>query len=203
MSDAAQSLREDIAFMRALAEEGRRTSGGGAIAAWGGTVYGLASLYHWSVAGALWRRPMGMAGVGWAWLAACALFVLALIALRARSPRQGGSASVAATAWSWMGWSIWTISCGAGVAAWRTHDPELANMIPAVVLALYAAAWMVAAAVYRVSWARAVGFAAVVASLGLAALAGLAVQYLAFAAAMFAFAAIPGLIFMLRARKAA
>jgi hypothetical protein len=202
MADATQTLREDIAFMRALAEDGGREQARGGLLMGGGLIYAAASLFHWSVFAQLWTPPLGFWSVDVVWLAASALFIALLTVVRLRQPAGSGNRA-ARTAWVGMSWAIWTICIGIGLAAWRTHDVLVFGLIPPMVLALYAGSWMVAAVVYTAPWARRLGFAALAASLGVAFLAGQASQYLAFAIALLLFAALPGFLFLQRARRAA
>src|SRR5665213_710718 len=67
MSDTTQTLRDDIAFVRALAEEGRQSPYRGGISLAAGVIWGSASLYTWSVASQLWHPPGGMSTIGWSW----------------------------------------------------------------------------------------------------------------------------------------
>jgi hypothetical protein len=189
---APQSLKDDIAFMRTLAEAGRAGPFRGEALIAAGLIYGAASLYQWSVMRGLWRPPGGLNSLNWVWLGASVLFFGLIMAWK-----RGAAADcnrVILTAWSGIGVSIWTICLGMGLAAWRLHDGRIAFLIAPVVLALYGSGWIVAAAVYRVAWTRWMGLGCLTASLMLAGLAGLPEQFLAFAIALLVFASAPGFV---------
>jgi hypothetical protein len=202
MTDATQAMRDDIAFMKALVEDGGRPSGGRTgLMISAGLIYAAASFYSWSVAAGMVRGPGAEASAGWVWLAASILFLGVLAVAKLRQPRTAlVGAKAARAAWTGMGYAIWTLCLGISLIGWRTHDALVFSLIPPIVLALYAGGWMVAGAVVGAAWPRWLGYTALLTSLGLAALAGEAVQLLAFGFAILAFTALPGAFVMLRAQ---
>jgi hypothetical protein len=76
-------------------------------------------------------------------------------------------------------------------------------MIPSMILALYGAAWMVAAAVSRARWAAVASAGSYAAALGSAWLCTTNAAYLWYAAALFLLLALPGAVMMRGARAGA
>jgi hypothetical protein len=202
MSDTTHTLRDDIAFVRALAEEGRQTPFRGEISLAAGVIWGSASLYSWSVASQVWHPPGGMSSVGWSWAVAAVAFILVGIPLHLYKV-QPDTNRVAAAAWSGVGLACWTISLGAGIAMWRTHQYAMGAMVPPMIMALYGAAWLVCAVAFRAPWQRWVGVLSLLSSLALAFTAARVEEYLVFALSLYLLAGLPGLFAVLRDRAKA
>jgi hypothetical protein len=83
-----------------------------------------------------------------------------------------------------------------GVASWKTRDVNLINFSPSIVLALYGAAWSVAAAMSRATWLKFVAVASFVGAILMAVLMGSLWIWLAYAAALYLLAMVPGLVLM-------
>jgi len=200
MSDAvqSQSLTDDIAFIRALAEDGRQTPFRGGVSLAAGLIWGSASLYGWAVATGLWQNPPGgAASAGWAWLVAAVVFAAVGVPLRMyrRSP---GAHRAAAAAWGGVGIACWTVSAAVVIAAVRTHTGAILSLLPPMIMALYAGGWVVGAMVFRARWQLWVGGLCLLSSLVLAWFAAQPVQYLLFALSLYALAGLPGLVTVLR-----
>jgi hypothetical protein len=197
MTEPMQTLRDDIAFMRALAEEGRSTPMlGGAIIASAGGIFGLASVAHWAlVAGILRASPWALPMV---WMAAFAVFMAVLFAVQARMRGRPGSRSpvnrAIAAGWSGVGFAIFAIALALGVAAWRLGDGAVMGLFPSVILALYGAAWFLAGKMTGRGWMVGTALGAFVFSVAIAFLIGRAELFLAYAAALFLLAGLPGVI---------
>jgi hypothetical protein len=202
MSDTTQTLRDDIAFVRALAEEGRQTPYRGEISLAAGVIWGSASLYHWSVASQVWHPPGGMSSIGWGWMAAVVVFAIAGVPLGMYRSRPGCN-RVAGAAWSGVGLACLTICAGAALAGWRTHQYVVFTMIPPMIMALYGGGWLVGAVAFRAPWQRWLGGLCLLTSLGLAFTADRIDQYLLFALALYLLAGLPGLLAVLRDRAKA
>jgi hypothetical protein len=89
---------------------------------------------------------------------------------------------------------------------WRTGEEGALvafSLLPSVIMVFYGIGWAVSAAMYRSAslWGLAAGSFA--AAPLLAALSGLAEQYLAYAAALFLLMALPGWLLMRGARRRA
>ena len=201
MTDQNQTIRADIAFMRQLAEEGRHspiTDGSFLLAA--GLIFGAASLVQW------WASTRGVGGwfVAGLWFGAVALFMVCLFILRRSAPRKGGTAGASGLAWSGAGCAIVTIAMSLMALGAHSHDWTAMAAMPSIVLAIYGGAWFVAAALSRTGWLYAVACGSFVMALviGWFAAAG-ATVLLIYAASLFGLLALPGLVLMLRARRAA
>jgi hypothetical protein len=196
MSDAVQhqSLREDIAFIRNLVEEGRKTPYRGEVSLAAGLIWGSASLYTWAVLAKLMPATVNP---GWAWAAAAVVFALIGFPLKLylTTPKTN---RVAATVWSAVGLGCWTIAAATALAVWRTGDVLIFAIIPTMIMALYGAGWMVGSVAFRAPWQRWIGGLCLLSGLALAATAGQPLQYLLFALSLYALAGLPGLIAVLR-----
>jgi hypothetical protein len=207
MSDAAQpqaqSLSEDIAFIRALAVEGRKTPFRGGISLAAGVIWGTASLYSWwaissaSAAGGKWWTSPIVETANWSWLAAAVAFALAGIPLRMYR-RAPGSSRTAAVAWGGMGLACWVVSAAVVIAAVRTQQWAIFSVLPPMIMALYGGAWLVSAVAFRAPWQRWLGFLSLLSSLLLAYTAAQPIEYLIFALSLYGLAGLPGLVAVLR-----
>ena len=153
--DQTQSLQDDIAYMRAMAQEGRNApllSGPIMVAA--GIIFGTASLVQWAI-------QTGMVDVSpwaqlWVWLAAGAAFTVALMLLIRRQnskpgARSAGNKAVGA-AWSGVGFGIFAMWAAFMAAGVTTGNWEMMRVMPIVVFAAYGSAWFVAGTMVGVKW---------------------------------------------------
>ena len=199
MTDEMSAIRDDLAFMRALALEGRRAPllGGGILALAGG-VFAAASLVHWAVLSGLLNG--GWLLVNGAWFGAFAVFMLGLFLLKNRVAAQPGarapSNKAVGAAWSAIGISIFCIGLVLLVTAARLDEPRLVNLFAPLILSLYGAVWSVAAFLFGRPWMTGMAASAFGWSLGLAFTIGSPEQYLAYAAALVWLALLPGLWLM-------
>ncbi|WP_236627820.1 hypothetical protein [Caulobacter sp. B11] len=199
MKDQMKDLRDDIAFMRALAEEGRSAPllGGGILMA-AGLIFGAASVAHWAVmVGALRVSPWAFSAI---WISAGLGFGMLATLLGRRSKQQAGAAATvnraARAVWSAVGWTIVVILVGMAIMAARLGQPGLMSLFPVIVLPLYGAAWSVASAMTRRGWMSAVAFGCYGSALGMAALGGHASTLLVYAASLVLFATVPGYLLL-------
>lgn len=206
MTDA-DTLRSDLAFMRAMADDGRSPSPqGGAILAAGGFIFGLASFAAWAVLSGL--APGGVQAVWLPWGAAMLVFAPVLVLCLRSIGREGGSApasgvsAIAGRAWSAMGGAMFTLIVAAMAANVVTGSPAVWALIPSVFTALYGAGWAVACAASGRGWMRGLALASFAASVVLACLAASPAVYLAYGAALMLLGGVPGLV-LARARPVA
>jgi hypothetical protein len=203
MSDAVQpqSLRDDIAFMRALAVEGQNNQSRGEIGLAAGLIWGSASLYDWAV----WSKlisPIGdFSSFGWIWPAAAVVFLA--VGFPLGMFRRSGNRALGA-AWGSVGAACWTITAVIGLAAWRMNQGWIIfTLLPPIVMALYGGAWLLSATVMRKWWMCGVGVGCLLSGLVLAYFIAKPLEYLLFALALYLFAGVPGLLCLLRQRRAA
>ena len=195
--DQMQSIRDDIAFMKALAEEGRRAPMvGGAFMAWAGAIFGTASVVAWAIHTRLLALPQS--SQLWVWLGAMVIYLVVLRVLTTRTRRKPGAGAVSnraiGVAWSSVGWSIFVIGLALGAAAYRLQEPALMGLFPAVIMALYGAAWGASAIFSGERWLWGVALGSFAAALAVAWFLADPVVFLIYAAAMFLLAFLPGLI---------
>lgn len=193
--DQLQSVHDDIAYMRAMAQEGRRAPllGGSILIAAGG-IFGSASIVHYAIeTGMLALSPVAYA---WLWGAAFLVFIVALNVLQRRIGKLPGATSLAnraaGTAWMGVGLVIFTASISMAVLAWKSGSETTFMLFPSLIFAVYGAGWAVSATVSGVKWQWWLAVAAWIAAPGIAFLAGEPSLWLAYAAGLFAFAMLPG-----------
>lgn len=201
MSDQANGLKDDIAYLRTLAVQGRRGPVlGGAFLAAAGFIYGTASLVQW---GAMTGRlPLAAASIGTVWIGASGLFALAwlvLFVLMRRGPGMLiGSAQVAfGMTWSAAGIGIVTVLAASLILNARLHDPALLNLNALTAFAFYGTAWFVSAALARKVWMYAIAAIAFGVVLVLAAVLATSSEMLVFGAGLFVTLFLPGAWLML------
>jgi hypothetical protein len=203
MTNTDQTLRDDIAFMRNLAEAGReRPMLGGAILLACGLIFGLASLAVWYLA-----TYQGMGGTMYptVWGVALVLYVATLVPLLRAIPRTANAAQTAAgMAWSAAGWACFVIAVSLMVVATRLNSWIVMWALPSVFLALYGAIWLLAANLWRKGWIYLVSIGAFAAALACAwfASAGDAV-WLIYGVSLILVLSVPGFAMMRQARESA
>ena len=194
---------DDIAYVRALAEEGRRApllSGPVLVAA--AVIFGGASLLQWAVQTGVWAvNPWAQL---WIWIGAGVLFGAALALICARMRRKPGYNSVSNTAvgaaWSGIGFLIFTVWLSLVAMGVRTGDWSAMQMMPSLVFAAYGAAWTVASAMSGQKWINAVALASYGGAVLLGVFTGQPAGYLVFVVLLFGVVLIPGLVLMRRER---
>ncbi len=209
MADELDIARQDLAFLRGLAEDSRPMLRPlGAVLVIGGVVHGLSALRFWAVGQGWigWPEPLRP----WMGLDGLALQVLVMVAAaliwpgvmrlpRGTSSPAGRAARGAVNA---LAWALCAALFGLLIASRRLANPELLSAgLPIVLFALAAATWQVVNAVYRRAWAlsAAVASALFAAALGLA--AGTPVGAVVLAVGLFSCVAAPGVAMMRQSRE--
>ncbi len=200
MSDGIDRLKDDIAFMRALAQEGHRAPLlGGACLLAAGLIFSAATLVSWAMTAKLIALPQfWYLGV---WLIATVVFYVVFAGLmvswrRAAKPGAATTANRAfRRAWSAGGCAMTTISVGSSLMAWRVHSWLVFAAFPTIILSVYGAAWMISAVLSDRWWVRWVAAGCFAAAIGLT-LVPYKAEYLAFAVALLLLMAAPGLALM-------
>jgi hypothetical protein len=197
------AIRDDIAFMRALAEEGRDGPlVGGSILLASGLCFGTASLANWAViTGRLIHNGWGLPAI---WMASLVVFMAYLFLSGVTKARQGGTSRAIGMAWSGAGLSMFFVGLSLVVMALRGHDDYVVSAFMPFILAIYGSAWFVAAALTRARWLYAVAFGAFGMALVVAwfAVDG-AILYLIYALSLYALVSAPGLALVRQARPVA
>lgn len=191
------SHNEDIAYIRALAEEGRTApplSGPVMIAA--ALIFGAASVAQWAIqSGVLAVDPMVQL---WVWIGAGVTFAAAMTVLLGRMKRKPGYNSVRnqaiGAAWSGVGYLIFSVWLGMLAMGLVRGDWTPMALMPSVVFAAYGVAWTTAATASGQKWMNGVALAAYVGAALMGAFSGDPAGYLVFAALLMVVALIPGVI---------
>jgi len=206
MTEKIEDPAADIAWMRRLAEEGSQAPMQGAsIGFAAGLLYGVASLGHWAIVSRL--LPLDYSAITYVWLGATALFFVVLIVTLRHLKRTEGVITAAnrasGTAWASVGWGIFALSMSMMVLGWRLGDGAVMvgfALIPSMIMVFYGSGWAVSAAMQRSRMQWMLAIASFGAAPLLAALTGMAEQYLAYAAALFLLMALPNWVMMRAAR---
>lgn len=201
MSDQNQTLRDDIAFLRGMAEAGRdRPMVGGSILAAAGSIFGVASLLVWWFTAVRSSPDWIISAV---FIPAFVVFMATLIFLLRTLPKSAGSMQAATgVAWSGVGWAIFVINIALWIAAYRLNQPGLMFIFPAILLSLYGATWLVAAILLRQRWMHVLGYGAFGMALASAWVVGQPVMWLVFGVSLLALLAGPGVVLARQSRKA-
>jgi hypothetical protein len=199
-----QNLREDLAFVRTLAEEGASAPllGGRFMVFWG-VLVSATLLTHWAIVTDRLAAPT--AWLFWIWLGMSiggGLVSLLLGASISRAP--GASAAnnrVASAIWSAMGLSLLALFVGVFAAINQGAPLLLWNIFPGAALVLYGMAYLGGAFFHREGLLIFSGVAALTAGAAALALIQSADAYLAAAAGVVASTLIPGVAYVIREPK--
>lgn len=192
-----RSVRDDIAYMRGLAHEGRKTPMlGGSILIAAGLIFGAASVGHWAIVSGVIALPeQALSGV---WLVATAIFFVALVVLRLQIGRQPGAFSpvnkAAGAAWMGVGIGIFVMAIAMSIIAWKVQSAVPVLLFPSLIFALYGAGWAVSAKVSDKKWMWWLAIGAWAGAPLIALLTGEPEQYLAYAAGLLLLTTVPGVI---------
>lgn len=194
-----QTLKDDIAFMRALAQEGSSAPLlGGSILVAAGLIFGAGSIAHWAViSGILVVTPWVFPAI---WLGALAVFFAVLTLLSRRLKARPGALSpgnrAAGSAWAAVGWTIFAISLSLIIISIRTQSEVVMLVFPSLILGLYGMGWSVAAAMSGKRWLWMTAIASYAGALVVAWFAAEPTVYLVYAGALLLLASLPGYILM-------
>ncbi|MNQ75418.1 hypothetical protein D3C85_902160 [compost metagenome] len=197
--DQIQSVHDDIAYMKALALEGRQApllAGPVLVAA--AVIFGAANLGQWAlVSGVVTASPWAPL---WLWIGAGVAFgiVLAMLIQRMKSKPGCNSAGNRAvgTAWSAVGYGIFATWLGLMAIGFQSGDWSAMRLMPTIVFVAYGSAWMVAGAMTETRWMTVIAILAYVGAVAMAWFSSTPVLYLIFTFMLLAVALVPGMILM-------
>lgn len=197
--DKIQILKDDIAFMRALAQEGSTVPllfGGNLFAA--GIVFGAGAVGHWLILSDILRVSPWF--LTFNWLAAGLVYgvICTMLVRRARSQPgfNAGLNKAVGAVWTGVGFAIFTMWLGMTAIGVVTGNWSVMNMFPVLIFALYGAAWYVAGELSGKGWIKVLAFASFAAAVVMGALTGNAYQMLGYAVCLVLLATVPGWILM-------
>ena len=196
------SLGDELAYIRALAEEGSvgpMRNGAALVAA--GLVYAAAAIAQYlSVENILPQTVLASVVI---WGGATVLFIALTMVFRLsghRGQKSVGNRAAAAT-WSGVGIGIGFFTlCMIVIANVLKDFSAVSFTIAPVVLILYGVGWWVGGAIVNKGWIKTVAFGSFIAAPLITLLAGRAEQLLAYAVCLILFTTVPGVILM-RAAK--
>ena len=205
MNDTQQA-HADLAFMKALVEEGGRSQmTGGAIFLAGGLLYGLQCLVHWTQMVGLTHFSDAFMLVFVVGITLAFLIVLGVVVWRDRMKGQRGVGTRALNA-AFAGTGLANlVLCGVfGLVAWRERSTTIWLLYPVTISVVQGAAWYLAYKMRRRSWLALVsaGWFATAAGLGLLVGSGNEAAYvLLLGVALLVLMALPGGVMMRLARS--
>ena len=191
-------VRDDISYMRQLAEKGSRGSIiGGTFLGAAGLIFGVVCFVQWGIL-AGWV-PIPVEESGHLWLGASVFFAVLWLVLfartfRAKSASARSSASNLAFGMAWVGCAmgIFVTIATIAIIADVSHNPGVQNMYAPATMAFYGSAWFIAGALAHRPWMFAASFIAFVSTLATAALTGDQKQLLVWGTALLLSLAVPG-----------
>ncbi|WP_288760189.1 hypothetical protein [uncultured Brevundimonas sp.] len=199
MTRDTQTIQDDIAYMRALAHEGRHAPLlAGPILVAAGVIFGAANLGQWAIqAGVVSVDPWAQL---WLWIGAGVVFAGVLTVLIGRMKGRPGYNSSGNTAvgaaWSGVGYGIFVTWLGLVAMAVKSGDWRWMMVMPTIVLVAYGSAWMVGAAMTRTRWMTMTALLSYAGAVAVAWFADTPAIYLVFTVVLAAVALVPGLILM-------
>ena len=195
--DQVQSVHDDIAYMKALAQEGRRAPLlGGSILIAAGLVFGLASIVAYGIDSGILSVPP----VAYAFLwggAGLIFFAVLMLQVRRTSGRPGANSVVnraGGAGWMGVGLAIFVMALAMTVVSWKTGSDVSFMLFPSLIFALYGSGWAVSATMSDQKWQWTLAIACWIAAPLIAFLTGSPLMWLAYAAGLFLFALLPGVL---------
>jgi len=185
--------KDDIAFLRALAEAGRDVPlvcGAYFLAA--GCVFGLASFLAWAVS----LYPVSPTAITGIWLGAGLIYALLVSLLNRRAEVVAGATATinqaVATVWMGLSWGIAAMFASSAILAWRFGSSLIWAAFPSTMLAVYAAGWAATAFISRKHWLKVVTVGAFCGSILTALTTGGSYTFLLYSMLLLLLLAVPG-----------
>jgi len=193
MSDTMRAAREDLAFLKAIADDrGPLPTLIGAHMLAIGLPYGLNFILVWAIFAG--RAPWWPADwISASWIPGTVVYVplAVFLHLRGRSYTPGPTARLFGAAWGAVGLTALPIIAVMAAAQWRTGI-AFATVWPALSFALYGGAWASLALIRGKAWHGVVAAGSFATAVASAALMGAPGAWLVMAAGILLFLAAPG-----------
>lgn len=186
MSDAAQSARRDLAFMKAVIEDrGPLPWFFGAHLFAVGLIFGANLLVGANVT---WPSSV------WSWLPATALYAPVWLVINAKSDYRAMGPSARVFGAAWMSMFLMTLTIVVSLITAQVGTGVTYGLIwPSIACALYGGAWMVGALIRRRLWMGLVAVGCFATAVACATFAGRPVMLSILGAGLLAFFMVPGL----------
>jgi hypothetical protein len=202
MNDSLRSARDDLAFMKELAEDrGPLPAHLGQHIFWPGLLYGLNVIATW--AGLSGLIPWPADWQAWAYLPATVIYIpiCLIVNLRARRQSWGPAARMFAAAWSGVALLTFTVVTVVVIASYRA-GVNYAVVWPSFALAMYGGSWLVMGILLKRMWALLVAFGCCATAIAMGFLIDMPELWLVMGLGMLFFMALPGFV-MMRPKRAA
>jgi len=198
MNAEKQTLTDDLAFLRALAEGGGESQRStGAIVLAGGLLYGLQCFVSAAELYGLVQLGETFSALFATGITVAFLLLMTWILWRSRKASEGGVVARALTAaFSAAGTATLAMLCVFGSVALREQNLTIWLLYPCAVFALQGAAWMVAWRLRRRAWLGVVALGWMLSAIALSATIGSPLYTVVAGAALVLFLAVPGAIMM-------
>ncbi len=209
MNDELKRVRDDLAFLRAIAEGGGERGGlgapGAALYGAAGLLYGVQTLGHFGqVKGVLVMSALGNLLLAWLPTAIFAILMTVVIVIDRKRPQIGASNRAVNAAFSATGLANLALIVVFAAAAVRNHDFKYWLFHPAVVFIIQGAVWFLVFTLRKRGWMALVSVGWLVAGMALGMLIDRPDLYLLIASfSLFALMMVPGFYMMRQALRPA
>ncbi len=195
--DQVQSVHDDIAYMKALAQEGRQTPLlGGRILISAGLIFGLASVVAYGIDSGILAVPPVAYAVLWggAMLVFCAVLIWQIRQTDRKPGAQSAANRASGAGWMGVGLGVFVMSLSMAVIGWKTQSTIPSLIFPSLIFALYGSGWAVSATMSNQKWQWKLAIGCWIAAPLIAFLTGSPLMWLGYAAGLFLFALVPGVL---------
>ncbi len=209
MNDELKTVRDDLAFLRTIAEGGGERGGlgapGAALYGAAGLLYGVQTLGHFAqVKGALVMPPLGNLLLAWLPTVIFAILMTVVIVIDRKRPQVGAANRAVNAAFSATGLANLALIVVFAAAAVRHHDFKYWLFQPAVVFIVQGAVWFVVFTLRKRAWTALVSAGWLVAGVALGLLIDRPDLYLLISSlSLFVFMMVPGFHMMRQALRPA
>lgn len=195
--DQVQSVHDDIAYMKALAQEGRQAPLlGGSILIAAGLIFGLASIVAYGIDSGILNVPPVVHAYLWGG-AGLIFFVVLMLQIRRTGSRPGANSVVnraGGAGWMGVGLATFVMALAMTVVSWKTGSDIAYMIFPSLIFALYGSGWAVSATMSDQKWQWKLAIGCWIAAPLIAFLTGSPLMWLGYAAGLVLFAFVPGVL---------
>lgn len=150
MTDPMQSIRDDLAFLKALAaDDGPFPLSVGLQFLVPGVIYGLAAVLAWAIVRGFTPLPLSFAGQLGLWPTVIYIPILIVLLATARRPQPGTASRAMVVAWSGVGLTTLSMLAVIFIAGARLHVSGAWQVWTSICFSLWGAAWWAFAVLRR------------------------------------------------------